>query len=76
MPLRAQSEEFQPIDRYTDEMMGLLEACSDKLLHAAAWHLIAVYSADLAEAAPPGSERSRAPAPPVKRRGWVPNSAS
>ncbi len=76
MRLSRASEEFQPIDRYTDEMMGLLEVCPDKLLHSAVWHFAAAYSADLAEAAPRGSERSRAPAPPVKSRGWVPNSAS
>ena len=31
------SDESPPMDRYTDEMLGLLEVCSDKLLHAAAW---------------------------------------
>jgi predicted ATPase/DNA-binding XRE family transcriptional regulator len=44
------SEEFQPFDRYRDELMDLLEVCPDMALHAAAWHLIAAYSADLPEA--------------------------
>ncbi len=71
------SEEFQPIDRYTDELLGLLEVCPDKLLHAAAWHFIAgLFCRILPRPPPRGSGRSRAPAPPVKRRGWVPNSAS
>ena len=30
-------EEFQPVDRYTGEVMQLLEVCSDKLLQAVAW---------------------------------------
>jgi len=44
------SEEFQPFDRYKDELIGLLEVCPDMALHAAAWHQIASYSAGLAEA--------------------------
>jgi len=46
-----ESEEFQPMDRYTEEIMRLLEECPYKLLHSAFWHFQAVYSADLAEAA-------------------------
>ena len=45
------SEEFQPMDRYTDEMLGLLEVCPHKVLHSAFWHFTAWDSADLAEAA-------------------------
>jgi predicted ATPase/transcriptional regulator with XRE-family HTH domain len=44
------SEELQQHDHYNDEVLGLLEVCPDKLLHAAAWHWIAVDSVDLAEA--------------------------
>jgi hypothetical protein len=44
------SEELQPHDRYNDEVLGLLAVCPDKLLHAAAWHWVAVDSVDLAEA--------------------------
>jgi predicted ATPase/DNA-binding XRE family transcriptional regulator len=44
------SEEFQPHDRYNDEVLGLLEVCPDKLLHATVWHWIAVDSVNLAEA--------------------------
>jgi predicted ATPase/transcriptional regulator with XRE-family HTH domain len=45
------SEEFQPMDRYTDEMLGILEVCPYKLLHSAFWQFIACDSVDLAEAA-------------------------
>jgi len=45
------SEESQPIDWYTEEMKGLLEVCSDQILHSSFWHFTAVYSADLSEAA-------------------------
>ena len=71
------SEEFQPIDRYTDEMMGLLEVCPDKA-HACGGlvSLSRPILPVLPRPAPRGSGRSRAPAPPVKSRGWVPNSAS
>jgi predicted ATPase/transcriptional regulator with XRE-family HTH domain len=44
------SQEFQPFDRYRDEIIGLLDVCSDKALQSAAWHQIASYSANLAEA--------------------------
>ena len=44
------SKEFQPFDRYTDELMGLLKVCSDNALHAAAWNQIGDNSAGLAEA--------------------------
>ena len=73
-PLRAHRKNSSRSRRYTDELMGLLEVCSDKLLHSAAWLGSRTIPLDLAEAAS-WSERSRAPAPPVKRRGWAPNSA-
>ncbi len=44
------SEEFQPVDRFADELAGLLEACPDKVMHAAAWLLVGSYGATLAEA--------------------------
>ncbi len=44
------SEAFQPMDRYTDEMLELLEICSDKTVHALAWYHIAGNRAGLAEA--------------------------
>ncbi len=44
------SGEFQPISRYTNEMLALLEVCPDKLLHSAFWHFTAIYSADFAGA--------------------------
>jgi predicted ATPase/DNA-binding XRE family transcriptional regulator len=44
------AKESQPSDRYTDELMDLLEVCPDKALHAAAWHQIANHSATYAEA--------------------------
>ena len=50
-PVAHASEEFQPIDRLTAEMLGLLEVCSDKLLQASAWYFVAVFSADLADSA-------------------------
>jgi len=45
------SEGPPPIEYYADEMLGLLEVCPDKLLHAAFWHFTACDSVDLAEAA-------------------------
>lgn len=45
-------EEFQPVDHYTDEMMELLESCSDKLFSASAWHWLAVTTAEVAQVAP------------------------
>ncbi|MFN8494622.1 MAG: helix-turn-helix domain-containing protein [Caldilineaceae bacterium] len=45
-------EEFQPIDRYTDEMMELLAGCTDSLLAAAAWHWFAVTTAEVSQVAP------------------------
>ena len=44
------SEAFQPIVRYTDELMRLLEVCSNKLMHAVAWSIVGTYAAGLAEA--------------------------
>ena len=43
-------EDFQPIDRFADELTGLLEACPDKVMHAAAWLLLGTYGATLPEA--------------------------
>jgi predicted ATPase len=39
-------EEFQPIERYTDEVMQLLELCPNKIFHACVWHFNAWYAAD------------------------------
>ena len=44
-------DEFKPVDRWTGEMMQLLEVCSDKLLSAAAWLFIAWYLVDFPQAA-------------------------
>ena len=44
------SEESQPMDRYMDEIWGLIEVCPEQILHSAFWYFVAVYSADLAEA--------------------------
>ena len=44
------SDESQSIERYTGEMIGLLEVCSNKLLHAWAWHMAASECVDLSEA--------------------------
>ena len=37
----ATMQEFQSMDRWTEEVMALLAVCEDKLLHAFAWSLIA-----------------------------------
>jgi tetratricopeptide (TPR) repeat protein len=39
-------DDFQPIDRYTAEILQLLEGCSHPILHAAAWHWIAETTPD------------------------------
>jgi len=44
------TEAFQPIDRYTDEMLELSGTCPDKTMHALAWYHIADNHASLAEA--------------------------
>jgi predicted ATPase/transcriptional regulator with XRE-family HTH domain len=44
-------EEFQPINQFNDEMIQLMEICPHPILHAAAWHFIAVYSSDFSQAA-------------------------
>ncbi len=44
-------EELPPVDRYTGEVMALLEVCSDKLLQAAAWIWLATATSDIAQAA-------------------------
>jgi ATP/maltotriose-dependent transcriptional regulator MalT len=43
-------EEFQPIDRWTHEVMQLIETCTDNLLRAFAWSLIAGTISDVAQA--------------------------
>jgi predicted ATPase len=43
-------EDFQAIDRSMGEIMQLLEICPDKLLHAAAWHWVAVSSSEFSQA--------------------------
>ena len=43
-------EEFQPVDRFADELMGLLEVCPSKVMHATAWLFIGAYGATLSEA--------------------------
>ena len=42
--------EFQPIGRWTGEVMALLEVCEDELLHAFAWSLIAATMTDVDQA--------------------------
>jgi hypothetical protein len=41
---------FRSYERYTAEVMELLESCPDKLLRAAAWHWIATTTPDAADA--------------------------
>ncbi len=71
------SPEFQPVDRYADELMNLMEVCSDEVMRSVAWHLVANYCLDLAEASI-AWERAIACRP--RRRtmiqGWGPNSES
>jgi predicted ATPase/transcriptional regulator with XRE-family HTH domain len=38
------------VEEYRGEMMELMNVCSDRLLHAAVWHWIALWSSDFAEA--------------------------
>jgi predicted ATPase/transcriptional regulator with XRE-family HTH domain len=44
-------EEFQPFDRWRDEMLQLSEVCPSLHLQAAAWYWTACYATDFAEAA-------------------------
>lgn len=44
-------QEFQPFDRWQDELQHLLTLCPDQHLHSAAWHFIAAYSTDFAQRA-------------------------
>lgn len=44
-------EEFQPINRFHDEMIQLMEICPHPILHAGAWHFIAEYYSDFSQAA-------------------------
>jgi predicted ATPase/DNA-binding SARP family transcriptional activator len=43
-------EEFQPVDRYREEMIELLETSPHQLLQVAAWSWVAAYSADFSQA--------------------------
>ncbi|MEZ4866279.1 MAG: tetratricopeptide repeat protein [Caldilineaceae bacterium] len=43
--------EFQPLERWKDELLHLLTLCPDQHLQSAAWHFIAAYSADFAQRA-------------------------
>ena len=43
------SEESSPMDRFIEEMKGLLEVCPYETLHAAFWSFEAAHSADLAD---------------------------
>jgi len=43
-------EEFQPIDRWASEVMGLLEGCTDKLLQATGWSWLAGAISDVDQA--------------------------
>lgn len=43
-------EEFQPLNRWQDEMLQLLEICPNQHLHSSAWHFIACYSSDFSNA--------------------------
>lgn len=45
------AEEFQPINRFDDEMIQLMEICPHPILHAVAWHFIAAYYSDFSQAA-------------------------
>ena len=45
-------EEFQPLDRWTDETMQVLAVCSNKVLQATAWLFIAAWTADFSQAEP------------------------
>jgi tetratricopeptide (TPR) repeat protein len=63
-------DDFQPIDRYTAEIMQLLEGCSHPILHAAAWHWIAETTPDTLQTSAASEqgiawarEATRAPAP-------------
>lgn len=43
--------EFQPLDRWKDETVQLLEICPNQHLHAAAWHFVACHAVDYSEVA-------------------------
>ncbi|MCB0139005.1 MAG: helix-turn-helix domain-containing protein [Caldilineaceae bacterium] len=45
------AEELQPINRFDDEMIQLMAICPHPILHAVAWHFIAAYYSDFAQAA-------------------------
>lgn len=44
-------DEFQPVDRFADEMMELLEVCEHKILHASVWYFVAANLSDFPQAA-------------------------
>ena len=44
-------QEFQPFNRWQDELLHMLTLCPDQHLHSAAWHFIAAYATDFAERA-------------------------
>ena len=48
-------QEFQSMDRWTEEVMALLPLCEDKLLHAFAWSLMPEQRMILTRRPPPGS---------------------
>lgn len=41
--------EFQPLSRYTDEIIELLEASSEQLLQSIAWYFLAVHYSDFSQ---------------------------
>jgi predicted ATPase len=45
-------EAFQPLNRWKDEMLQLLEHSTNDHLHSGAWHFVACYASDFSEAAP------------------------
>ena len=58
--------EFQPLDRWKDEMLQLLEICPNQHLHAGAWHFVACHAVDFSEVAA-AYERSIAAARTAKK---------
>ena len=43
--------EFQPFERWRDEIVALSKVCSDNLLHSALWYFTATYASDSRQAA-------------------------
>ncbi len=50
-------EDFQPINRFSDEIIQLIEICPHPSLQSAAWHFVADYYSDFSQAA---ADRERA----------------